>query len=283
MRIALLADIHANLPALEAVLCDIRRKHRPDRIISLGDQINLGPCPRETMALLRENAVTCLHGNHERYVLSAMASEPGYGGANFASLRFNAAQLTAEEITLPKTLHVGHVLLTHAMPEDDRFPVNDPDLALPKLRRMCFDEPTHIICGHGHNPTHYRIGSLTLDGIGSLGCMDDGAPGVTGYTLLRLEQGEAVLQPCFVPYDTRALKPLFVSSGMAEFCPVMAHITCKQMEHNHDYLVPFVTLARDISAAKGESEVSEASWQEADARYPWPDGLNTAAFWRAQM
>ena len=41
MYIALLADIHANLPALKAVLRDIRTKHRPDRIISLGDQINL--------------------------------------------------------------------------------------------------------------------------------------------------------------------------------------------------------------------------------------------------
>ena len=77
MRIALIADIHANLPALEAVLRDIRRKHSPDRIISLGDQINLGPCPRETMALLRENGVTCLHGNHERYMLAMRAGEAG--------------------------------------------------------------------------------------------------------------------------------------------------------------------------------------------------------------
>ena len=41
--IALMADIHANLPAAEAVIADIRRKHKPDRIVSLGDQVNLGP------------------------------------------------------------------------------------------------------------------------------------------------------------------------------------------------------------------------------------------------
>lgn len=283
MRIALLADIHANLPALEAVLRDIRRKQQPDRIISLGDQINLGPCPRETMALLRENGITCLHGNHERYVLSAMAGDPAYSGANFASLHFYAARLTKEEITLPKTLSLGHVLLTHAMPEDDRFPVNDPELALPRLREMRFEQPTHIICGHGHNPTHYRIGRLTLDGIGSLGCMDDGAPGVTAYTMLLLEKNEAVLQPRFVPYDTRAIRPLFLESGMADACPIMAHVICKQMEHNHDYLVPFVTLAREISTARGEAQVSEASWKEADTRFPWPDGISTADFWHSQI
>ena len=283
MLIALLADIHGNLPALEAALSDIRKKHRPDRIVSLGDQVNLGPCPRETMALLRESGVDCLHGNHERYVLAAMADDPAYAGANFASLRFNAGQLTAKEITLPRTLRVGHVLLTHAMPEDDRFPVNDPALALPRIREMRFDEPAHIVCGHGHNPTHYRIGNLTLDGIGSLGCMDDGVPGVASYTLLRVERDGAVLQPCFFSYDARALKPLFVKSGFAEACPIMAHIICRQMTDNHDYLVSFVTLAREISAQKGEKTVSPESWQEADARYPWPGGEQTAAFWKPQM
>ena len=54
--IALMADIHANLPAAEAVIADIRRKHKPDRIVSLGDQVNLGPAPRDTLRLLRVEA-----------------------------------------------------------------------------------------------------------------------------------------------------------------------------------------------------------------------------------
>lgn len=89
--IALIADIHANLLAAEAVLSDIHKKHRPDRIISLGDQVNLGPAPRDTLRLLRSKNVTCLHGNHEGYILSAMNNDPKYAGANFASLRFNAS------------------------------------------------------------------------------------------------------------------------------------------------------------------------------------------------
>ena len=93
MRVALLADIHSNLPALEAAL-SAAKKHHPERIISLGDQVNLGPMPRETLSLLRAESVTCLHGNHERYILSAMQGDPAYDGANFASLRFNARLLT---------------------------------------------------------------------------------------------------------------------------------------------------------------------------------------------
>ena len=46
MRIALIADIHSNILALEAVMKAVK-KHSPDMILSLGDQVNLGPCPRE--------------------------------------------------------------------------------------------------------------------------------------------------------------------------------------------------------------------------------------------
>ena len=97
--IALVADLHSNTLSLEAILKDVRKKHKPDRIISLGDQINLGPAPRETLDMLRQENVVCLHGNHERYILSAMKHDPAYAGANFASLDFNIKQVTEEEIT----------------------------------------------------------------------------------------------------------------------------------------------------------------------------------------
>lgn len=91
MRIALIADIHGNLPALEAVMRDIRTRRKPDCILSLGDQVNLGPCPKETLALLRAENARCLHGNHERYILSAMRGDPAYAPVNFAAARWNAS------------------------------------------------------------------------------------------------------------------------------------------------------------------------------------------------
>lgn len=279
MLIALIADIHANTPALEAVLEAIRGK-KPDMILSLGDQVNLGPCPRETLTLLREAGARCLSGNHERYILSAMRGDPAYAGANFASLRFNAARLKPEDITFEETFDLEGITFCHSMPGDDRFPINDPALALPRLRVLRFDRPRHIICGHGHNPTHYQLPGLRVDGIGSAGCMDEGAPGIATYTLLQLEGGAAVLKPINVAYDAQRLPRLFRSSGMADYCPVMAHITCSQMMRNRDFLVPFVRQALSLSAARGETHVSLQTWQDTDAAYPWPDGEGTAAFWR---
>lgn len=279
MLIALIADIHANTPALEAVLEAIRGK-KPDMILSLGDQVNLGPCPRETLTLLREAGARCLSGNHERYILSAMRGDPAYAGANFASLRFNAARLKPEDITFEETFDLEGITFCHSMPGDDRFPINDPALALPRLHALHFDRPRHIICGHGHNPTHYQLPGLRVDGIGSAGCMDEGAPGIATYTLLQLEGGAAVLKPINVAYDAQRLPGLFRSSGMADCCPIMAHITCLQMMRNRDFLVPFVQRALALSAARGETHVSLQTWQDTDAAYPWPDGEGTAAFWR---
>ncbi|MBP3656814.1 MAG: metallophosphoesterase [Clostridia bacterium] len=280
MRIALIADIHANLPALEAVLLAIRQKHKPDMILSLGDQINLGPCPRETLALLRDHHVVCLHGNHEGYVLAAMKGDPAYDGANFSAVRWNAHRLSEAEITFPQTYELGGVTFCHAMPGNDRFPVHDVHKALPLLQKMTFDRPTHIICGHGHNPSHYRVGNLTLDCIGSVGCMDDAPPGIAPYVLLTIDRFGAALEPFFAGYDVCALKPLFLSSGMAESCPVMSHLISLQMTTNHDYLLPFVQLAWSLARSRRQDMISEDVWQETDRIFAWPDGVSTHSYWR---
>ena len=278
MRIALLSDVHSNIVALEAVMNAILR-HHPDRILSLGDQVNLGPCPRETLALLKSHNVLCLHGNHERYILGAMAGDPGYAGANFHSLRFNAQRLTPEEITFPKDITIGNVIFTHAMPGDDRFPIFNPEAALPKLREMHFDHPTHIICGHGHNPTYYALKNLTIHSIGSVGCMDEGAPGTAPYAIADIDEDGFSLRPFTVAYDASLLRPLFRSSGMTDCCPIMARIALTQMTYNCEIIVDFVVRASALSRERGEAQISQQTWEDADRLYPWADGLTTQMFW----
>lgn len=281
MLLAVFSDVHANLPALRAVLA-AAAKRNPDGILSLGDQVNLGPCPRETLALLREYKVQCLRGNHERYILSAMRGDPAYAGANFASLRFNAGLLAPEEIAFPETLRVMGVTFCHALPGDDAFPVHDPPRALPRLLSRFPEGMTRIVCGHGHNPTEYVLPHLRLFSVGSAGCMDDGIPGAAPYVMAELTKDALVLRPYYAAYDTRELPGLFVSSGMAAFCPVMARIACLQMTRARDFLVPFVTEARGRALSRGEAAISDKTWRETDAAFPWPDGLRTEEFWKTR-
>jgi len=75
MRIALISDIHGNLPALEAVLEDIRTQG-VDQIISLGDTATIGPHPKETLDHLQALNCVCIMGNHDAAMLEpARAAE----------------------------------------------------------------------------------------------------------------------------------------------------------------------------------------------------------------
>lgn len=67
--IALISDIHSNLPALEAVLKDIKRVS-VEKIISLGDVAGYYPMVNECIELLRDNKVTNVMGNHDYYLLN---------------------------------------------------------------------------------------------------------------------------------------------------------------------------------------------------------------------
>ena len=63
MRYALISDIHANLPALEAVLADIDRQSEVDAIYHLGDLVGYAPWPNEVVALVKERGITGIAGN----------------------------------------------------------------------------------------------------------------------------------------------------------------------------------------------------------------------------
>ena len=69
MRIAIVADIHGNWRALQAVLADIDA-HGVEEIYSLGDNIGYGPEPEEVVQALRERGVVSVMGNHELGLIS---------------------------------------------------------------------------------------------------------------------------------------------------------------------------------------------------------------------
>jgi len=68
MRVALISDLHANEPALEAVLYDARESG-VDQIVCLGDVATLGPRPGAILARLRELGCPCILGNHDEFLL----------------------------------------------------------------------------------------------------------------------------------------------------------------------------------------------------------------------
>jgi diadenosine tetraphosphatase ApaH/serine/threonine PP2A family protein phosphatase len=67
VRVGLLSDVHANLPALQAVLAELDASP-PDGLWVTGDTVGYGPDPSEVLALLRERRAVLVQGNHDRAV-----------------------------------------------------------------------------------------------------------------------------------------------------------------------------------------------------------------------
>ena len=175
MRVAAIYDIHANLPALEAVLRDIRQAE-VDHVVVGGDVLP-GPMPRETITCLLDLdiPVQFIQGNGDREVLAPTGAVP----EEFReALRWNAQQLHPEHERLlagwPKTLRVeiqglGEVLFCHATPRNDTdvfTRLTPEDRLLPVFEGL--DVPM-VVCGHTHMQFDRTIGRIRVVNAGSVG------------------------------------------------------------------------------------------------------------------
>ena len=177
MRIAVIADIHGNLVALEAVLADIAGE-KPDLIVDLGDCVSGPLWPHETMELLATLKAPTVRGNHDRQVATLAPDMMG------ASDRYAHGELEGRHLehlkALPASLWVAtDVLAFHASPQRDDLYLMDA-VVDGRLVRAGPDDiekrlgPTGarvILCGHSHRPDAVRLGNGTLIvNPGSVGC-----------------------------------------------------------------------------------------------------------------
>src|SRR5213596_2187697 len=120
MRLAVLSDIHANLPALEAVLADVERAGLSE-LWCLGDVVGYGAQPDECTSLVAERCELCLVGNHDLAVLGELDIS-SFSPAAAAAVRWT--QSTAERSTLDflrgldPSDETHEVALYHASPRD---------------------------------------------------------------------------------------------------------------------------------------------------------------------
>jgi len=86
MRIAMLADVHANLPALTAVLADAHERGC-EQVYHAGDLIAIGPYLGEVVDLARASGMICVKGNHEAWIMAGLPPDPKPGPHDDAELQ----------------------------------------------------------------------------------------------------------------------------------------------------------------------------------------------------
>ncbi|SEK44479.1 phosphoesterase, MJ0936 family [Xaviernesmea oryzae] len=176
-RIAVLADIHGNLMALDAVLADIDGQGISE-IVNLGDHLS-GPLdPAGTAERLMQRPMSAIAGNHDQYLLTLAPDAMGL------SDRFAHASLTPAHRawlgSLPATRQSGALFLCHGTPlSDETYLLEEVvgdhqviargagavDALIGEL------EADILLCGHSHQPRLMRLpnGRLVLNP-GSVGC-----------------------------------------------------------------------------------------------------------------
>jgi predicted phosphodiesterase len=184
MRVAVISDIHSNLPALRAVLDDLEQR-RPETIWCLGDLVGYGAMPDQCTELVADRADLCLGGNHDLVVAGELDIE------NFTRSAAAAARWTMEAIK-PRTREFLRALkpvggsqgmgLYHGSPRD---PVWEYVLSIQQARD-CLELQPERVCLIGHS--HVAC-SFTRDGGET-----DGALAPAG-SVLEMAQGEWLVNP----------------------------------------------------------------------------------------
>ena len=178
MRLAVLSDVHANRPALEAVLADVDRV-APEGIWVAGDLVGYNPWPNEVLETLQELKVRAIRGNHDRAVLTGDVS--WFNELAAEAVRWTRIHLAPAGVGYLKdledrtrgTMPEAVVAMYHGSPRNDDeyvFPwaVNE------SMVRMA--GAPFVILGHTHLPMVFPFRSGLLVNPGSVGQPRDGDP-----------------------------------------------------------------------------------------------------------
>jgi predicted phosphodiesterase len=241
MRYALISDIHANLPALEAVLANIAARPAIAAVYHLGDLVGYAPWPNEVVAALRRAGIAGVAGNYDSTVATNYkhcgcryedAHQEELSHLSYAWTRAHVSEETKGLLrALPFRLDIrplgGHVagptvtLLHGSQVLNTVYVTADrPHAFLEKIGGAVGVRAGDVVCvGHTHVPWHRVVGGVHFVNTGSVGRPKDG-DWRAGYVLLDVTADDPDVNVEFVrvEYDVeRAARAVLESELPDEF------------------------------------------------------------------
>ena len=242
-RYALISDIHANLPALRAVLADIDARNHIDAIYHLGDLTGYAPWPNEVVTLLRERGIPGIAGNYDSTVATdykhcgCRADTPHDEELSHLSFEWTRSHVTPETKkylgSLPLRLDIrpfgGHlsgptITFVHGNQTLNTVYVTEdrPDSFLEKMAKDIGARSGDVICfGHTHKPWQRALAGVQFINTGSVGRPKDGDWRAC-YVLLTMAQSGTRVEFVRVSYDVdQAVRTIRESDLPSEFAEVL--------------------------------------------------------------
>lgn len=234
-RIAVFGDIHANLPALEAVRADMNARGLSN-FYCLGDLVGYGTFPNEVISVIREWNVPTLMGNYDQGVgnssddcgcaytnpVAEALGKRSIAWTNERTTEENKAFLRGLRQQIPLQLGELRVVLVHGSPRR----INEylfEDRPVSSLERLLdIVEADVLVCGHTHLPYHRVLPSgRHVVNAGSVGKPKDGDPRA-GYVVLKASGRELEVNFIRVAYDIeRAAQAIEASTMPHEYAQML--------------------------------------------------------------
>ena len=237
MRYALLSDVHANRPALEAVLADIAAQSRVDAIYHVGDLVGYAPWPNEVVAMIRDAGIAGVAGNYDSTVATGYKHcGCRYEDARQEELAHESYQWTLANSSvetkqflggLPFRLDVrpfgGHragptIRLVHGSQTLNTVYVtaDRSDEFLARMGESLGAQRGDVVCfGHTHKPWHRVVDAVHFVNTGSVGRPKDGDPRA-GYVLLVVNESGIAVEFNRVAYDVEAAARAIIESALPD-------------------------------------------------------------------
>ena len=269
MKLAVISDIHGNLPALEAVLADLD-DWQPDWVVVDGDVVNRGPQPRECLHVILEKETKSgwpfVLGNHEEYVLVHTLPNAPRNGPEFEILRYSywTYRQLGEDIqyiqNLPfcVTLEDGNHTLgffTHASPLGTRDGIY-PETTDEELRAKIPDSVSLLAVGHTHRPLVRTVESTLVVNAGAVGLPFDGDWRASYARLIwDGEQWRGHIQR--VPYDRERTEQAFYTTGFLEEAGPLARLILVELQQARSLLYQWTVAYRE-RVLSGELSLEES-------------------------
>lgn len=213
-KITVFGDIHANLPALEAVFADMAARSL-NNLYCLGDLVGYGTFPNEVVAAIRERGIPTIMGNYDQGVgqdsddCGCAYRTPEAQALGVRSIAWSNVHTTAENKAylrqlvdkIPLQLGDLKVVLVHGSPRkvNEYLYEDRPEASLERLLDLV--EADVLVCGHTHLPYHRVLGSgRHVINAGSVGKPKDSDPRAC-YITLAAEGRELSVEFIRIPYD----------------------------------------------------------------------------------
>ncbi|MEN9937884.1 MAG: hypothetical protein RLZZ387_4463 [Chloroflexota bacterium] len=262
MKLAVLADIHGNLAALEAVSDDIAR-WQPDAVAVAGDIVNRGPrslaCLRFVQDRARDAGWQVIRGNHEDYVIN-VARFPhlrpqGLEGAVRENVRWTRRDLggaVGELQALPERLSLAapdgsEARVVHASMRHNRDNILTTT-ADAELRLQIAPAPPLFVVGHTHRPLVRRVDETLVVNVGSVGLPFDSDVRAS-YGQMTWRGGVWSAAIVRVPYDRERTDRDFAASGYLTDSGPVAAVVYDEFRTARPRLFSFISRYRDAVLA----------------------------------